>query len=1014
MFRIKCNELAGIGFFLRSSHRGSSGGDSVDSLHQEDGLGFAFALPRAVGASGSCLVDMREANIHQVVISSERGDPPLVCELPLSPEVVQFQGQPRHTAFVQPGTHLVCEMVGQMCAANNGFPIGKVVAHAINAPSIEELLAPGGWRGTLVFVDMNAYQEVDFVKHFDYLRMHANEHGANLGDHLFELESFIPKNTGPLSQSHPFDLPFYVRGWLTVHLEATCVDVNVAVRGDALVTKKNVLDRVQIARDPIDPYTAVRFGEVVEAGEWLQRHFRRYIHHASEPYNTPPGDRGSLWGQWEPYVLPWKRYVVPQYMSVSGLEVPASAIIIGSVFSQKHDRLERFFVDAVSQLCVERNVTRAGVVAAFERIQSVYLLRRRQRFRERTIDPARTLSSADIDLWTALVNIVFTESTSSMNYTTDTSVVTTWSDPSDSDSVGNARVLQHLAANNVLEIERLTVDLFRLMGFDCEDGSTFHYRLHRLLVTNRFMYNDPAVQAFAGVMDLYMVMIAKMQCSGDPTNPADASRMVCHILSWAVLRDHAYEMLYHGVSMSPVCVGRDGTSRTEYYAHAIEACRDIAFLPAEAYRYPSEHFGDGSHPLSPLIRSPSTPHSSGERRYPLPHVLALEPTAPVPCEQVPATQLYPDVPLQTGQHACALRDRHASKLHEWTQGVARTQRIAAPPILVAYPEGNNTTCAAQVTACNRGTPDGVFTPACSSFYYGVISVWMPDHQFVRTVHHRCRPDLVPRQRLPGDALPTRPCFLDWLCCIRRRVQPGRRGVSQYGVPQNLFVTQCSTFDETGDGTLAGVEVVFVPTLPVDENLAYALASVVANEKAPEAPMVPETTRTCSALTTMPRLAALAERYPLAIGRANGCVSRMLPSDAHLCDESTLASHLEHALHQHQFTGLCLHSMVISTRAGQKRVKPLLRDETMFALVCLVHPEWATCMHDTTLLARGNLIAILAASAVGKLLAPSATGSKAESARALIPKGMTVAQAKRAVSLYVMDRMPVVRHCVVVA
>lgn len=1012
MFRIKCSELSGIGFFLRSGHR--AGGESVDSMHQEDGLGFAFALPRAIGASGSCLVDLKEANVHQIVVSGERGDSPIICDLPLAPEVVQFQGQPRHTAFVQPGTHLVCEMVGQMCAANNGFPIGKVVAHAINAPSVEELLAPGGWRGTLVFVDMNAYQEVDFVKHYDYLRMHASEHGVNLGDHLFELESFIPKNTGPLSQSHPFGLPFYVRGWLTVHLEATCVGANVAVRSDTLVTKESVQSRVQAGQDPIDPLIAVRFAEVVEAGEWLQRHFRRYIHHASEPYNTSPDDRSSLWGQWAPYVLPWKRYVVPQYMSVGGLEVPASAIIIGSAFSQKHDRLERFFVDAVSQLCVERKVTRAAVISTLERIQSVYLLRRRQRFREQSMDPARTLSSADIDLWTALVNIVFTETTSSMNYTTDTSVVSTWSDPSDPDSVENARVLHQLAENNVLEIERLTVDLFRLMGFDCEDGSTFHYRLHRLLVTNRFMYSDAAVQAFAGVMDLYMVMIAKMQCSGDPTNPKDASRMVCHILSWTVLRDHAYEMLYHGVAMSPVCVGRDGATRTEYYAHAVEAARDIAFLPADAYRYPGNHLGDGTHPLVPLIRSPSVPHSSGERHYPLPHVLALEPTAPVPCEQAPAAQLYPDVPLQTAQHACTLRDRHASKLHEWVQSTARTQRISAPPVLVAYPEGSEGTLVEHVQACNRGVPSGVFTPACSSFYYGVISVWMPDHQFIRTVQYRCRPDLVPRQQLPRDALPSRPCFLDWLCCIRRRTQPSRRTAPQYGVPHNLFVSQCSTFDETGGGSVAGVEVVFVPTLPVDENLAYALASVVANEKAPEAPIVPDGAQVCSAATTMPRVAALAEQYPLAIGRANGCVSRMIPSDAHMCDENTLASHLERALHQRLFTGLYAHSTIVSMRTGQKRVKPLLSEATVFALICLACPEWATCAQNTTLLTRSRLISIITAGAVGRLLAPSATGPDTQSARAMIPKGMTVAQVKRAVSLYVMDRMPIVRHCIMVA
>lgn len=706
-------------------------------------------------------------------------------------------------------------LVSQRSISNKGYPIQKTIAHAINAPRLSELTNGRVWEGILVFIDMCGYQEVSFLTHMNALEKQARQDGVMI-EALWTNKVFN-QSVQSGSEWHPRDLPFYVRGGIRVRMSAVLPQMTAALRPAGVASQRDVMaveswsERMEAARTAQErmevasriPDTASRtYMRDPAIAQGLQDAFKAYIDMARLPYTREGG-----WGNLAPYATQWSHFVVPQYMTTTGLETPAGPLAISSTYPLDHDTLEAFFAACIEDTCERLGVSTATFTDTMRNVHDVYTRRRANAFADDTAAERREsgtpalprMTRGAIDLMCATVDTVFTSTTSSMTYTTDTTAVLGRRSFNDA----YRRPLDKLAGKSCkMEVERITVDLLRCVGFDCEDGSMFHYRLHMLLCQCRFVYNRPYVAAFADVMDLYMPCIAKMQCGGSPLTGSPSS-LVCHILSWLILRDEAHRMMTRGVEYSGD-VAAGALSRTQ----ALYAADRTAYMRPTLYQE-DERARKTIDKILSAEQLSSTPNEQ-ERFYPLPITLCLEPTAPVPCQQMPCAAHYPDASRDDMR---SIRQDHSTRLVNVRMVQQQLHEVVqAPPVLSAFPDESH-----GVDAARRNP----FQYAYSPFYRGVLSFWMPDSGFLCAVERA-------RDTLRNDTLADVPdtCVVDYVCAV---VDTNNR-TARLGVPHNLFVT-CNTKQERA----SPYRVAMIPSAPFSGGLVTALARVVADEKCPENP-----------------------------------------------------------------------------------------------------------------------------------------------------------------------------------
>lgn len=886
---------------------------------------------------------------------------------PFAPVSFNLEFAPHVGATLASDPLLIPVLISQRSVSDNGYPIQKTIAHAINPPRLSDLINGQYWEHTLVFVDMCGYQEVDFALHLGALKSVAKNNG---GLEEFWSHSVFDRSVSARS-THTRGLPFYVRGALRVRMRAD-IGISSTTLPRSVVCQPRSRYNAQPGRVLSTEELICAFPTTEDSSVAMQQAMTAYIEVASSPYRLAGAAKPQdMFGMFTPA---WTNFIVPQYMSVTGVEMPASAMAMGLVYPTHHHTLEAFFEVALEDVCEQLELNKTQMVQLLEEVSRVYGARRENAFRT---DPTKAprvsgeqapalLTHGAVDMLVKCVETVFVETCTALSYTTDTTDIVPSLGGGTRSDTRFGRVLRKMAPNGVMEVERITADLLRCVGFDCEDGSMFNYRLHTLLCVSRFEYKSPLVRAFAHVMDLYMPCVAKMQCGGNPEH-GETSSLVCHILSWLILRDEAYRMMMDGSQYaSRPEVGLDMTQR-----NAKAAAARTAFLDPVLYEgslKPDAH-------MKPLeYEAQDTPH------YPLPIMLCLEPTAPVVSSQMPCDAHYSDMSTQ----------EHAKSRSNQTMRVANTERAAhifgnmaaPPPVMKAFPHPGYSVAQA------RREP---FTKSYSPFYRGVISFWMPDSTFLLRVQKQRGSTRA--QRALAASGTGYPVALDYVCAL---VDSNGTGPERllFGVPHNIFVTHGNRAGAESDGR----RVVLIPTTPIKTSLCSLMARVVACEPCPESPQIMPGARSQQlAARCMPNIAALATPPRDQTGASRGGTSRrrsvssasrrpgkaqprravvtsisptsgrgaselaallkmldskttedssscvrVCPADAHMFFEREIATALERALSDKTIAAIQVHASPIG-RPQFQRVRPILPPEVCKRICALLEVDASSAL-----------------------------------------------------------------------
>jgi len=248
----------------------------------------------------------------------------------------------------------------------------------------------------------------------------------------------------------------------------------------------------------------------------------------------------------------------------------------------------------------------------------------------------------------AICTGLFTNVTSSLPYTSDSSV--------------------NSASGKPRDVDRLCNGMHEMLGCDCEDGACHHMGTYLAVVRNRNVWQSDEMRWAARVLDLYRIVDCKMVCGGSPNSGGgrfneegnDVDDGVCHIHAPLVHRDYLYGMLCEGIDRGQ----RAGVVTPAEVVCAKRAALECCYPPDWAYQRDASHARGRCTERTPgssvdevrqyaRRRDQSTPPPRGMieplgapgslanlNSHPLPLVLYLESTNVVVPFQMPASLVY--------------------------------------------------------------------------------------------------------------------------------------------------------------------------------------------------------------------------------------------------------------------------------------------------------------------------------------------------------------------------------------